>query len=90
MTQPKFYTCTCVITENDDQRVAFVIDGREYSSPESYEQARRSAWHELNRRRVIAEFITEAVHPQDGPRTLPSWDDFRSTLDRRFPIPGQD
>ncbi|MBT0768117.1 hypothetical protein KIH74_04240 [Kineosporia sp. J2-2] len=85
--RPAYDRTTCLVTENGDKRFGFIIDGREYPDRAGYDQARREAVRELHRRRVIAEFITETIGPAELPRELPSWNDFRRTIDSRFPVP---
>lgn len=54
-------------------RAAFVIDGRDYASPERVRADVSAAVAELHRRGLSAQFVTRRVDPA-GPRPdLPCW-----------------
>lgn len=58
----------------------FVIDGRTYRDPDAVVADVAAAFDALQRRRLIAEFITRPVRP-DSPRPgLPSWLDWAARI----------
>lgn len=63
-----------------DLRAAFVIDGRTYSDPGAVDADVAAAFDALQRRRLIAEFITRPVRPDSPSPNLPSWQDYRRML----------
>lgn len=63
-----------------DLRAAFVIDGRRYATPEQVRADLSAAVAELHRRRLAAQFVTRPVTPDSPVPSLPSWQDYRTSL----------
>ncbi|WP_040794528.1 hypothetical protein [Nocardia higoensis] len=73
--------CIVRVRRNDRWRAEFVIDGRRYDTAEEFERVTTEAFLTINEQRIVAEFGTSEVSDSEPPLRLPSWEEYRSTLD---------
>lgn len=73
--------CLVRIKSDGDWVAAFVIDGRNYASREEYERVVAEAFDAVNASRLVAEFETGAIGAAEPAFRLPSWEQYRESLD---------
>nr|WTB12088.1 hypothetical protein OG546_49890 [Streptomyces antimycoticus] len=59
----------------------FVVDEREFDSPEQAQATADDALMEINRRRIAGEVETRPVRPGEPPSGLPRWPEYKRRLD---------
>jgi hypothetical protein len=72
--------CVVRTLKDGDWVASFVIDGRRYSSQDKFEQVKQTAFRELNRRWMGAEFETSKVGESEPSARLPTWEEFIESL----------
>jgi hypothetical protein len=77
---------TCFVrTADDDEIAVFVIDGRDYTDPAEVRRAYDEAWDEMDRRGGW-EWETVWADPDEPRSTLPTWEEFKRTVDDEYPV----
>ena len=69
------------LTAGGDRRQAFAIDGRDYTDVAELRRDVEDAWDELTRRQIPAEFETRSTEGQSRMTWLPTWQQYKPTLD---------
>ncbi|MFG2192532.1 hypothetical protein [Streptomyces sp. NPDC048639] len=79
---------TCFVAKPDgDVIAAFAIDGRRYTDAHVARQIYEEARGEMSRRWAAWEWETHTSTPNEPYSKLPSWEEYRMSLDETHPLP---